>query len=70
MHSCWDIISVEKTLYYSGVKEGKQEGIEIGIEKGKKEEQLAIASKMKKESMPIALIAKITGLTEEEIEAV
>lgn len=66
----WDIISVEKTLYYSGVKEGKQEGIEIGIEKGKKEEQLAVASKMKKENMPIALIAKITGLTEEEIEAV
>lgn len=70
----WDIISVEKTLYYSGVREGKQEGIEegieIGIEKGKKEGQLAIASKMKKENMPIALIAKITGLTEEEIEAV
>lgn len=54
----WDIISVEKTLYYSGVREGKQEG------------QLAIASKMKKENMPIALIAKITGLTEEEIESV
>ncbi len=78
----WDIISVEKTLYYSGVREGKQEGIEIGmekgkqegieigIEKGKQEEQLAVASKMKKENMPIALIAKITGLTEEEIEAV
>ena len=28
----WDIISVEKTLYYSGVREGKQEGIEEGIE--------------------------------------
>ena len=52
------------------MEKGKQEGIEIGIEKGKQEEQLAVASKMKKENMPIALIAKITGLTEEEIEAV
>lgn len=71
----WDIISVEKTLYNSaerrgiaaGLKEGMAKGIEEGMEKGKKEEQLAIAINMKKEKMPTALIAKITGLTEEEI---
>lgn len=75
----WDIISVEKTLYNSaerrgiaaGLKEGMakgiEEGMEKGMEKGKKEEQLAIAINMKKEKMPTALIAKITGLTEEEI---
>lgn len=80
----WDIISVEKTLYNSaerrgiaaGLKEGMEKGMEKGMAKGmeegkkegKKEEQLAIAADMKKENMPIALIAKITKLTEEEIE--
>lgn len=75
----WDIISVEKTLYNSaerrgiaaglkeGMAKGMAKGIEEGMEKGKKEEQLAIAINMKKEKMPTALIAKITGLTEEEI---
>lgn len=55
-----------------GIEEGMAKGIEKGIEKGmkegKKEEQLAIAANMKKENMPIALIAKITELTKEEIE--
>lgn len=31
-------------------------------------EQLAIAANMKKENMPIALIAKITELTKKDIE--
>ena len=80
----WDIISVEKTLYNSaerrgiaaglkegmakGIEKGMAKGIEEGMKEGKKEEQLAIAANMKKENMPIALIAKITELTKEEIE--
>lgn len=39
-----------------------------GIEKGKKEEKFQIAKKMLKESIEIETIARITGLTKEQIE--
>ena len=55
-----------------GLKEGKQQGLKEGerqgIEKGKKEKQIEIAKNMKKESIPIETIIKITGLTKSEIE--
>lgn len=46
----------------------KKEGIEKGIEKGKREEAIAIALEFKKMGLPIADIAKGTGLSVEEIE--
>ena len=47
-----------------GVEKGRQEG----IEKGKKDEQIAIAIEMKKENMSLELISRFTGLSVEEIE--
>ena len=46
----------------------KEEGIELGIEKGKLEEKIKTAEKMKKEKLETTTIAKITGLNIKEIE--
>ena len=55
-----------------GIQAGIQTGIKAGIEKGKadgkREEAIAIALEFKKMGLPIADIAKGTGLTVEEIE--
>ena len=48
---------------------GVEEGIEKGIEKGAALTKLEIAKAMKAEKMEVALIAKLTGLSAEEIEA-
>ena len=52
-----------------GRAEGRAEGEKIGIEKGEKKKSLESARKMKADSLPTELIAKYTGLTTEEIEA-
>ena len=50
------------------VMEGQYlEGLEKGIEKGKAEERIENARKMKADGMAVELIAKYTGLTFEEI---
>ncbi|MFI3284068.1 MAG: Rpn family recombination-promoting nuclease/putative transposase [Erysipelotrichaceae bacterium] len=41
---------------------------EMGVEKGSEETRTAIARKMKEESLDISLIAKITGLSVNEVE--
>ncbi|WP_286768008.1 MULTISPECIES: hypothetical protein [Sphingobacterium] len=46
----------------------EKKGIQKGIEKGKREEAIAIALEFKKMGLPIADIAKGTGLSIEEIE--
>ena len=46
-----------------GLAEGRAEGESIGIEKARRENAL----KMKADNMPLELIAKYTGLTEDEI---
>lgn len=38
-----------------------------GIEKGREEERRLIAQKCKKEGMPIEMIIRLSGLTEQEI---
>ena len=79
----WDIISVEKTLYYSaeqkgmkrgmekgmeeGMEKGMEEGMEKGMEKGKAEEKQQIARNMKSFGLAPEAIAKMTGLSLEEI---
>ena len=42
--------------------------MEKGMEKGKLKEKIKTAENMKKEDMDISIIAKITGLSLEEIE--
>ncbi|MGJ1534899.1 hypothetical protein ACR784_07765 [Sphingobacterium multivorum] len=49
-------------------KQEREKGLKTGIEKGKREETIAIAMEFKKMGLPIADIAKGTGLSIEEIE--
>ncbi len=52
-----------------GREEGRAEGREEGIAQGHAEERLLIASNLKQNGLSIDVIAKATGLTIEEIEA-
>lgn len=61
-------MGVIETIKRQEREKGIQAGIEKGIEKGKREESIAIALEFKKMGLPIADIAKGTGLTIEEIE--
>ena len=52
-----------------GEKRGKKIGERIGEERGKKSEQREIARKMVEMKMALDIIAKATGLTEQELKA-
>lgn len=56
----WDVISVEKTLFNSGKREGLAEGLAEG--------KIEMARNLKKMRIPVATIAEASGLTPEEIE--
>lgn len=64
----WDIISVEKTLFGSGKREGLAEGLEKGMAEGEKRKQLEIARNLKTLGISIDTIRQATGLAREEIE--
>ncbi|MBQ8379403.1 MAG: hypothetical protein IJX34_01145 [Clostridia bacterium] len=51
-----------------GLKQGKEQGLQEGKVQGKKESQIEIAKNMLKENMDIAIISKLTGLSEVEIK--
>ncbi|WP_333575830.1 hypothetical protein [Sphingobacterium sp.] len=63
-----DTMGTQEYLLDKAEKKGIQKGIQKGIEKGKREEAIAIALEFKKMGLPIADIAKGTGLSIEEIE--
>lgn len=63
----WDTISVEKTLYNSGVRKGLEEGREEGREEGIKETRRDIAMRMKEKGFTANEIAEMTGLDEDVI---
>ncbi len=50
-----------------GMKEGKAEGIKEGLAQGALDSAIASAKAMKADGMPTALIAKYTGLSEEQV---
>lgn len=60
--------SVINTGRVEGFTKGLEEGEKKGREEGIKEGIIKTAQNMKKEGLPIPLIAKMTGLSEEEIE--
>lgn len=51
-----------------GLQQGMQQGLQQGKEKGKAEGIEAIAKKMKSSGLPLATIAELTGLSENEIQ--
>ena len=68
---CW-----QRTLMRGAREDGIEEGMRLGVEKGKKlgvEEglekgKLEMARKMKQENMPVEVIQRVTGLTDEEMK--
>ena len=51
-----------------GIQKRREQGIQKGREQGKLEEKIKTAENMKKEDIDTPIIAKITGLSLEEIE--
>ena len=51
-------------------EEGKKEGIIKGIEVGAQRNKLEVARNAIKEGMELGLIARLTGLSKKEIEAI
>ncbi len=76
----WDAISVEKTLYNSGLRKGRAEGMEEGraegreqgraegMEQGRREAVVETARRMKALGLAPDVIAGATGLTADDIE--
>ena len=52
-----------------GIAKGRKEGIAEGEVKGRKEQAIEMARKLKEEGFDSAIIAKCSGLSLEEIEA-
>lgn len=63
-----DNYSIMKTAKSEARKEGLEEGIEAGRKEGIKAGKAEIAKEMKKEGLSTDLIAKVTGLSKEQIE--
>ena len=57
------------TTFKKGEAKGRKEGREEGIAKGRAENAIEMARKLKEEGFDSAIIAKCSGLSLEEIEA-
>ena len=64
-----DTISVMEGQYLEGKEAGLAEGLEKGLEKGISERSVEIARNLKSMNLSVDVIAKATGLTVEEINA-
>lgn len=64
----WKQVSSEKTLQIEATEKGRAEGIKQGIEQGRVAALNEAAKKMKDEGMTLSLIAKLTGISVEQIE--
>jgi len=51
-----------------GMKKGKEEGIKEGIKKGKKAATRELALELLKEGSSVAFVAKVTRMSQKEIE--
>ena len=65
-----DEYSARQYAIKQGLKEGIKEGTQEGIKKGSKNREREIAKNMLSENMNIDIIARITGLTEKEIQRI
>ena len=65
---CRDTVTDLKDEHDAGLQEGIEIGRKEGVKQGREEGKQETAKLMKAEGLPAELIAKITGLTTEEIE--
>ena len=61
--------AIKRFAIKQGMEEGMKQGMKQGIEQGIEQEKKETAKKMKEEGLDIEIIKKVTGLTEEEINA-
>ena len=59
-----------QTGIHEGFEKGVEHGIEQGIEEGSKKQKLITAKELLKNNIPIDIIVKSTGLTENEINSI
>jgi len=63
------MLNLEKSATFRRlIEEGRKEGIEEGRKEGEKEAKITIAKELLKEGMDIAKVAKVTGLSIDEIK--
>ena len=62
--------TLKEDAYQTGIEQGVKQGIEQGIEEGSKKQKLMTAKELLKNNIPIDIIVKSTGLTEEEINSI
>ncbi len=65
----WDSIRTERSAYMDAEEKGREEGREEGRAEGEHLKALEIAKNLKTSDLPYDLIAKTTGLSQEEISA-
>lgn len=66
----WDAISSANTLFSDKYHQGREEGIEIGVEKGETERKYKVAKKSLAEGLGVQIVATITELSIEEVERI
>ncbi len=67
LHNLWDITNAMNDAEMKGFGKGEQKGREEGREEGRHETLLALARQMKADNMPLDMIIKYSGLTQDEI---
>ncbi|WP_250295043.1 Rpn family recombination-promoting nuclease/putative transposase [Wolbachia endosymbiont of Oedothorax gibbosus] len=63
-----DNVSCLKQKLHEGIEKGREEGIQIGHEKGRKEREFEVAKNLLKAGVSIDIIAQTTGLTVNEVK--
>lgn len=61
-------IMIQNDVLKAATMEGEEIGLEKGLEKGRQEEKIQIASNAKKQGLSCEMIANLTGLSIDEIE--
>ena len=62
--------TLKEDAYQTGIEKGIKQGVKQGIEEGSKKQKLMTAKELLKNNIPIDIIVKSTGLTENEINSI
>ena len=67
LHNLWDITNAMNDAEMKGFGKGEQKGREEGREEGRQEALHALARQMKSDNVPMDMIIKYSGLTQDDI---
>ncbi|MBD9075460.1 hypothetical protein EGP91_05635 [bacterium] len=63
-----EVMNEERSMFKKARDYGREEGIDIGKNEGKKEERILIAKELLKIGIPLEKITIATGLSKEELK--